>query len=197
MNAYDNYCWVNWAENCWLDSWVNNRYIASHVYSFKRWYICLVNPPYNGCCKHPQYIYVRTRIILYGFSSKPSDKLFACVYFAAYSYLPGCCPHNSFTPTTSVSLLWLFGYRLSGYISYVSQQLNSWQNDKFCGHCVESLLGSLMLSSIHSTTRLLTRQEVIIQLPIFTLYGIEASYIPLLEWYHCYYTRPGLRLGLV
>ena len=40
---------------------------------------------------------------------------------------------------------------LPAILSFVPQQLNSRQNGKFCGHHVKSLLGSLMLSSVHST----------------------------------------------
>ena len=40
----------------------------------------------------------------------------------------------------------------SSHISRVPQQLCSRKNGKFSGHRVESLLGSLVLSSVHSTT---------------------------------------------
>ena len=39
---------------------------------------------------------------------------------------------------------------LSGHVSQVPQQLNSRQDGEFLGHHVESLLGSLVLSSVHS-----------------------------------------------
>ena len=51
----------------------------------------------------------------------------------------------------NVSLLRLDRYHLSGHVICISQQLNSRQNVDFHGHSVESLLGSLVLSSIHST----------------------------------------------
>ena len=108
---------------------------------------------------------ITTMVIQYAFPRKPSDELFPCVYSTAYSYLPGCCLHNSLTPRISTLSLLIVRYRLSGYPSCVPQQLNSRQNGEFCGHRVESLLGSLVLSSVYSRilspTCLLTRQEVI------------------------------------
>ena len=96
---------------------------------------------------------ISTRITPYaGFPSKPSDELFPCVYFTTYSYLPGCHLHNSLASRTSVSSLQFVEYIVFPTIlSFVPQQLNSRQNDKFCGYRVESLFGSLVLSSVHST----------------------------------------------
>ena len=55
--------------------------------------------------------------------NKPSDKLFPCVYFAAYSYLPGFCPYNSITPRTPVPSLRLVRYCLSSHVHCVPQLL--------------------------------------------------------------------------
>ena len=93
-------------------------------------------------------------------TSKLSDELFPCVYLNAYSYLPDCHPCNSFTPShpcnsftprTLTPSLQLVSYCLSSHTSCVPQQLNSRQNGKFHGHHIEFLLGSLVLSSVHST----------------------------------------------
>ena len=97
---------------------------------------------------------ISIRIIEYaGFASKPSDELFSCVCFATYSYLSGCHLHNSLTSRTSMSSLrHLFGLSfLPATLNFIPQQLNSRQNGKFHGHHVESLLGLLMLFSVHST----------------------------------------------
>ena len=72
----------------------------------------------------------------------------------------------------------------SSHVSCVPQQLSSRKNGKFSGHRVESLLGLLVLFSVHSTiiitkALILIRQVVITLLPIFTLFDIEASYISL------------------
>ena len=100
---------------------------------------------------------ITTRVIPYTFPSKPSEEPFPCVYFSAYSYLPGCCPRNSLTPLRIyVSLLRLVRYHFSGHVICISQELNSRQNGEFHGHCVESLLGSLVLSSVHSTIIIIT-----------------------------------------
>ena len=70
-------------------------------------------------------------------------------------------------------------------VSHVPQQLNSRQIGEFCGHHVKSLLGSLMLSSVHST--IITTSTLINQAGSYYvitncyLIGIEASYIPLLN----------------
>ena len=92
-----------------------------------------------------------TRVILYTFPSKSSDELFTCVCFTSYGYLPGYYQHNSITPRTPASSLRLVRYHLSDHISCVPKQLSSRQNGEFRGYCVESLLCSLMLSSVHST----------------------------------------------
>ena len=62
--------------------------------------------------------------------NKPSDKLFPCVYFAAYGYLPGFRPCNSITPGTPVSSLRLVRYCLSRHVNCVTQLLKlqaEWQ----------------------------------------------------------------------
>ena len=71
--------------------------------------------------------------------------------FMSLLIVPGYRLCNSLIPQTSTSLLQLVGSHYSSHISYVPQQLNSRQNGKFRGHHAESLLSSLVLSSIHST----------------------------------------------
>ena len=87
----------------------------------------------------------------YAFPSNPSDELFPFVYFAVYSNLTGCRPHNSFSPRTSVSLFQFLSNHLSSHVTCVPQQLNFRQNGEFRRYHVESLLDSTMLSSIHAT----------------------------------------------
>ena len=96
---------------------------------------------------------ISTRIILYASPSKPTNELFPCIYFATYSYLLGCCLCNTLTSRTSMArhCSGLSSIILPAILGFVPQQLNSRQNGKFCGHHVKSLLGSLMLSSVHST----------------------------------------------
>ena len=100
---------------------------ASYIYCFKTWscYVYVVNPPYtcftNKCCTEASTI--TTMAIPYAFPSKPSNKLFPCIYLAAYSHLPGCCLHNSLIPKTSVLLLQLVRYCLSSHSSCVPQKL--------------------------------------------------------------------------
>ena len=62
--------------------------------------------------------------------NKPSDKVFPCVYFAAYGYLPGFRPCNSITPGIPVSSLRLVRYCLSRHVNCVTQLLKlqaEWQ----------------------------------------------------------------------
>ena len=62
--------------------------------------------------------------------NKPSDKVFPCVYFAAYGYLPGICPRNSITPRTPVPSLRLVRYCLSSHVNCVPQLIKlqaEWQ----------------------------------------------------------------------
>ena len=82
-----------------------------------------------------QALTISTRIIPYAFPSKPSEKLFPCAYFHAYSYLPGCHLCNSLAPRTFTSLLQLVRYCLSGHVRFVPQQINSRQYGVFRGHC--------------------------------------------------------------
>ena len=96
---------------------------------------------------------ISTRIILYAFPSKPTNELFPCIYFATYTVaicLAVVCVISSHQehPCHCFGLLTIV---FPATLSFVPQQLNSRQNDKFCGHHVESLLGSLMFSSVHST----------------------------------------------
>ena len=76
---------------------------------------------------------------------------------------------------------WLVRYRLSSQVSCVPQPLSSRKNGKFRGHRVESLLGSLVLSSVHSTTiianALINQTENYYVIANFNLFGIEVSYI--------------------
>ena len=94
---------------------------------------------------------IRTRIIPYAFPSKPSDELFPCIYLLTYSSLPDCCPRNILASRTSMPSLWFVRYRLSCHVNFIPQQLNFRQNGEFRVHCVESSLGPLVLSSVHST----------------------------------------------
>ena len=80
------------------------------------------------CDQMLQASIISTKIIPYDFPSKLSDELFSFVYFAAYSYLPGCRAHNSLAPRISASSLWPVRHCLSGHISCVPQHLNSRQN---------------------------------------------------------------------
>ena len=103
-----------------------------------------------------------------------------CLFYCLYcSYWPDCCWRNSLTLRTSALSLWLVKYRLCSQ-NCVPQQLSSRKNGEFHGHCVGSLLGSLVLSSVHSTiiiTNAFISQTGSYYVINFTLFGIEASYI--------------------
>ena len=83
------------------------------------------------------------------------------------------------------------------YVCCVPQQLNSRQNGEFCGHRVESSLGSLMLSSVDSTiiTNMVINQTG--SYYIITNFYLIWDRSPLLRLYHCYYTRSRPHLSLM
>ena len=112
-------------------------------------------------------------------SQQNSDELFPCIYFTNYSYLPDCRPLDSLTPRTSMSSLWLVIYHLCGHVSCIPQQLSSRHNGEFHGYCVESLLSSINSTLIIINTFIIQVGSYYV-ITIFTLFGIEASYIPLL-----------------
>ena len=62
------------------------------MYSFKSQYFCLIDPPYITLLTNTPSTHNKTGIIPYAFPSKPSDGLFPCVHFAAYSYFASCRP---------------------------------------------------------------------------------------------------------
>ena len=75
------------------------------TYSFKSRYGCLVNSPYIALLMNAANTHRNYQDHTICFPNKPSDELFPCVYFVAYSYLLGCCPHNNLAPNICIITL--------------------------------------------------------------------------------------------
>ena len=94
---------------------------------------------------------ISTKIIPYAFLSKPNDELFRCVYFTAYSYLPGCHHITALYQEYPCHHFW--PYEIPSFRPHklcpiaIKLQVEWW----IPRHCVESLLGSFLLFSAHST----------------------------------------------